>query len=63
MTLGKLFEKYGHVEVFSVEDSMLKSYHDKGWEGLHMKKLKRLYGTWGNLSQGIGLSLIWAIDR
>ncbi len=41
MTLEKLFEKYGHVEVFSVEDSMLKSYHDKGWEGLSYEEVEK----------------------
>lgn len=31
MTLGKLFEKYGHAEVFAVEDSILKPYHENNW--------------------------------
>ncbi len=40
MTLGKLFEKYGHVEVFAVEDSMLKAYHDDNWTGLSHKEVE-----------------------
>lgn len=31
MTIEKLFNKYGHVEVFAVQNNALEEYHENGW--------------------------------
>lgn len=41
MNLKELFEKYGHVEVFAVEDNVIKSYHQNGCDGVSTKEIER----------------------
>lgn len=41
MTLSKLFEKYGHVEVFAVEDGILKEHYGNNWNNLSHEEIER----------------------
>lgn len=41
MPLRELFEKYGHVEVFAVEDGILQSYHENRFEDMTDRGIER----------------------
>lgn len=43
MTLGELFDKYGHVEVFAVEDGILKEQYGNNWNNLSHEEIEKTF--------------------
>ena len=41
MALEELFKKYGHVEVFAVEDSILRDYYENNWNNIPSEEVEK----------------------